>query len=320
MDKYEKLECLKEYIDKTEEDLNNSSDYDKDKLINRNILQCMKYISELLEDMALSDDKSEKQPDINIQPERDKTNNSAEVSKFFITKEQLSGIILMPKAKVTDIVNELNSAVQNNDVKKLKSTSISDWLFWGGFLTLNGKKKRIASAKGKEIGIITFNSVNRPINYYNEQAQSFIYDNIEEIYAFEYNDFNPIKLEISGKKAFFISEEQKAQLNTMENSTMRDIINELNRVTENNDTQKINAVMVYNWLLEIKAIEVNKDDFKVATEYGRQLGIMTELVHDNYRRCIYSKEAQIFIYENLKNIFEYNMKGYKKFMSYIETL
>ncbi|MDE6101898.1 MAG: hypothetical protein K2F73_02850 [Ruminococcus sp.] len=185
MDKYEKLECLKEYIDKTEEDLNNSSDYDKDKLINRNILQCMKYISEILEDMALPDDKSEKQPDVNIQPENNRTDNS---TRFFITNEQREQLTIMKNVIVSTMVSEINRVTQCNNTEKIIESWITDWLLDKGFLKLNSYYATVPSKAGRQLGI-TANSYDKfPRKYYTKKAQQFIYNNIDNIIAFHYGE------------------------------------------------------------------------------------------------------------------------------------
>lgn len=170
MDKYEKLECLKEYIDKTEEDLNNSSDYDKDKLINRNILQCMKYISEIIE--------------IDMQK-----NNKKE--KFFITEEQYLKLQTKGSLTVSKIADEINKVAVNNNAEKIQATWITNWLIEKGML-YNEDNCRVATKNGEQIGITKVSKISNNkkyyFNIYSEKAQQFIYDNIKYIVDLYYNE------------------------------------------------------------------------------------------------------------------------------------
>lgn len=59
MDKHEKMNQIKEYISRIEEDLNTSVRSDIETITNKNILQCMKYISELLEETISKNQEEE---------------------------------------------------------------------------------------------------------------------------------------------------------------------------------------------------------------------------------------------------------------------
>jgi hypothetical protein len=110
-----------------------------------------------------------------------------------------------------------------------------------------------------------------------------------------------------GRKAFFITEAQfrKLSLNNGE-CKVSDIAKEINRVTEGNGTNTMQAVWINNWLESVGLLLRNSDGNRVATESGQAIGIKSVLEHtanvpDNYTNY-YSLHAQTYIYDHLRDI------------------
>ena len=110
-----------------------------------------------------------------------------------------------------------------------------------------------------------------------------------------------------GRKAFFITESQfrKLSLNNGE-CKVSDIAKEINRVTEENGTNTMQAVWINNWLESVGLLFRNNDGNRVATDDGNEIGIKTVVEHtanvpDNYTNY-YSLHAQTYIYDHLRDI------------------
>lgn len=172
MDKHEKMNQIKEYISRIEEDLNTSVRSDKETITNKNILQCMKYISELLEET--------------INESSGKTSQSGK--RFFITEEQRSQLKINGIKIIKDIVNELNRVTLYNNTQKIENEWITNWLIDVGMLKRDSNGYICATQHGNEIGIISRLKIKRYNNLYSEDAQKFIYDNIDNIITFYYGE------------------------------------------------------------------------------------------------------------------------------------
>ena len=85
-----------------------------------------------------------------------------------------------------------------------------------------------------------------------------------------------------------------------------DIAKEINRVTEENGTNTMQAVWINNWLESVGLLFRNNDGNRVATDDGNEIGIKTVVEHtanvpDNYTNY-YSLHAQTYIYDHLRDI------------------
>lgn len=107
--------------------------------------------------------------------------------KFYIYQEDLIQYqINRDYITISQMVNELNLKFCQDNMKKLRSEVITDFLVENGFLVLNTNKRKIPTKKGEILGIkykkyIDLNGIEYEINMYNKRAQKFILDNFYEI-------------------------------------------------------------------------------------------------------------------------------------------
>ena len=109
---------------------------------------------------------------------------------FAITPEQITKIeIPRYPIRITEFVEMLNDAVDAPEMKKLKTTKITDWLLEKGFLYKepdpDGKSRRMPTEEGKKLGLTTAPrrgpAGDQMAVYYSRQAQMFLLDNLEAI-------------------------------------------------------------------------------------------------------------------------------------------
>ena len=116
----------------------------------------------------------------------------SEKAPFYLSEEQLSSI--SPSAgevNISTLVGVFNSNIDENIMKKLKTTDVTEWLLQTGFLTtetINDRKYKTTTAEGENIGISTElrqgqNGTYRAV-LYNRSAQQFIIDNLPAIMEF----------------------------------------------------------------------------------------------------------------------------------------
>lgn len=108
---------------------------------------------------------------------------------------------------------------------------------------------------------------------------------------------------------FFITDEQKCALKSEGRPVyVRDMTDNINKVTAENNTKKFIATWITEWLVSIGAFEVIEGK-KHATEFGVSLGITTEQRYSskcgNYIANVYSPQAQDFVYDNIDAVIEY---------------
>lgn len=311
MDKHEKLTHIKECIDRIEEDVKISCRNgcpDKETLMNQNILECLKYISGVLEETVKDSDTEsvptpKPAPPLPVAPKPDYI--PTPVSEYI---------------KVTPMADKINEAY--NGKAKVNPTHITNWLLENDILTLNEYGYRIPSQAGRQLGIMCKggSEKSRPENRYSENMQKLVYENIENIIVFAGNRFSAVKLGIRPEnKPFSITDEQKKQLQVNDNETSNNIANEINRVTQDNNAQKINGNWIVNWLTGIGAIETDDDGKKNVTRYGEKIGIILQPdIQDNgtvYERYLLSADTQKIIYDNIESIVSYNYEQFRRFKS-----
>ena len=110
--------------------------------------------------------------------------------KFYVTEEELCRVAVSQEPiRITQFVDRIMDVINDPDRKKLKTTTITDWLIEKGFMpkqpAADGKAKRLPTAMGEQIGLTvklregqygTYQAV-----YYSEDAQRFLPDHLQEI-------------------------------------------------------------------------------------------------------------------------------------------
>lgn len=108
---------------------------------------------------------------------------------FSITEEQIGKIeIKETPVGISEFAKRI-AAVLNPDVKAMPATHITQWLMNNGYLaenTYSGKKQKVTTQKGQELGIVTIDGVSKtgiPFkkNVYTVSAQMFIVENLNKI-------------------------------------------------------------------------------------------------------------------------------------------
>ncbi|MDO9523229.1 MAG: hypothetical protein Q7J08_05895 [Methanocorpusculum sp.] len=116
------------------------------------------------------------------------------------------------------------------------------------------------------------------------------------------------------KKPFVITDEQiRASISPVPQTITNFIIN-INNVVQDDSMVKIKSVSVTSWLVEQGLMEKSVDPIsqkalRLPTEKGNFMGITAEKrtsVNGDYTVALYSKEAQLFILENIDDILSYN--------------
>ena len=125
----------------------------------------------------------------------------------YITELQKKRLQTYERCKVSEIADEINAVISENNTKKFRGTWINDWLEENGYLCRNASKDRVPSEKGKSIGIssemnrsLKQNGKEYNVNYYSAEAQSFIYMHLDEILLFRYKGNTPIAINFHQRK------------------------------------------------------------------------------------------------------------------------
>lgn len=177
MTELEKIEYTKDFIDKLASGINPLDDTpipEGDLLNNVRISRCMFYVSDILRQVidkkCFSKNTGDKgKTPFHITP--------AQLSEFQFSQEPIG---------VTEITKRINLLIDENVMKKLKVTSITEWLVDIDILyneTINNKNHKHATQKGTSIGISEEIYQGQYGEYkkliYNEAAQHFIINNID---------------------------------------------------------------------------------------------------------------------------------------------
>lgn len=106
---------------------------------------------------------------------------------FSITQDQLAKVhISQEPVRVTQLVDMISAAVENPQMKKLSTTTITNWLLEKGFLEkqteVDGKSRRIPTQNGLMLGLFSQTRQGQYGEYqavfYNTVAQQFVLDNL----------------------------------------------------------------------------------------------------------------------------------------------
>ena len=111
---------------------------------------------------------------------------------FAISADQLTRVqISQEPVRVTQLVDMISEAVDNPQMKKLSTTTITNWLMERGFLEkqtgTDGKNRRVPTQNGLMLGLSTETRQGQYGEYqavfYNSAAQRFVLDHLPSILA-----------------------------------------------------------------------------------------------------------------------------------------
>ncbi len=155
---------------------------------NVRISRCLFYVSGVLQKVI--DNGGE------IVQKRIKKSGRAE---FSLTPEQSSHLI--PEDDdlfISKVAKIINAQIDESVMKKLKASTLNDWLVQKGLLSeviINGRTHRDPTPAGEQLGItlisyVSPNGMNVKNCVYSPEAQQFIFDNIDVIAGFAAGDEN----------------------------------------------------------------------------------------------------------------------------------
>lgn len=187
-DEIERLQRAKMFMDYLANGVDpvSNTDADANTLQDEQIRACFQFVSDVLSR--------------NIYETETSTKHSR--ADFFITEEQCAELNVFPyNCKVSELASEINRVTENNRTKKLSATWINDWLESEGCLCKSDLRSRIATEKGKQLGIASEyrkrdNGNEYYINFFTEQAQRFVYDHISEIISYRNKQYSQIEEKI----------------------------------------------------------------------------------------------------------------------------
>lgn len=181
MTELEKIEYTKMFIDKLANGVNpidNTEISGGDIVNNVRISRCLFYVSEILGEVIKNGGVSKK-------------SNSKKLLPFEIIPEQIERVPITDEyIGIKNFVTAINEQIDCEVYKKLKVTSVTEWLVDVEMLyneIIGGKKRKKPTSNGKSIGITTQVHTGQYGEYemvlYGKEAQQFILDNIDAIVA-----------------------------------------------------------------------------------------------------------------------------------------
>lgn len=181
MTELETMQHAKNYIDKLANGIDPLTDeiIKDDSVINNvRISRCLFYVSNVLQDVINNGGVVGR----TIKPQK---------IAFSITDEQCSKILVTQDPVGVSIISKRIGEVLDENVKTLPAKYISDWLVDNGYLSEiihNGKRTKIVTMKGAQLGIDTIDIVSPEgrqykKNIYDTNAQKFIISNLNQIAA-----------------------------------------------------------------------------------------------------------------------------------------
>ena len=116
---------------------------------------------------------------------------SAKLERFSLTAEQLAAIqISETGVLISEFCQKVNELLSQKKMEKLQKSAVTNWLVKHGFLENqldeNGKRHRLPTAKGTELGLYTStltsaHGVPFTAVFYNAEAQKFLLEHLPEI-------------------------------------------------------------------------------------------------------------------------------------------
>lgn len=175
----EKLLKAKSYLDKLANGINpitNELASENDTINNIHISRCLFYVSDVLRNLIEN----------NNNPQKKKNNKIP----FSVTPQQLADYVFDDNPiTVTEITKKLNNLIDTEEMKGIKTTSITNWLIKINMLEYfadeNGKNHKIPTENGIQLGITTQERLGMYGSYkvvlYDSNVQQFILVNIDTI-------------------------------------------------------------------------------------------------------------------------------------------
>lgn len=178
MTEFETIQRAKMYMDKLAQGIDPISNQevpDDSVLNNVRLARCFFYVSDILGQLLANGGV---------------VGGKTKLQPFTITMEQLSKVqISQVPVRVTQLVDMINAVGDNAQMKKLRTTVITDWLVEKGFMEKqsgpDGKSVRVPTQNGFMIGLSMEVRQGQYGEYqavfYNPAAQQFILDNLTDI-------------------------------------------------------------------------------------------------------------------------------------------
>lgn len=175
----EKLLKAKSYLDKLANGINpitNELASENDTINNIHISRCLFYVSDVLRNLIENNNNPQEKKNSKI--------------PFSVTPQQLADYVFDDNPiTVTEITKKLNSLIDTEEMKGIKTTSITNWLIKINMLEYfadeNGKNHKIPTENGIQLGITTQERLGMYGSYkvvlYDSNVQQFILDNIDTI-------------------------------------------------------------------------------------------------------------------------------------------
>ena len=179
MNENEKLLKAKSYLDKLANGINpitNELASENDTINNIHISRCLFYVSDVLRNLIENNNNTQKKKNSKI--------------PFSVTPQQLADYVFDDNPiTVTEITKKLNSLIDTEEMKGIKTTSITNWLIKINMLEYfadeNSKNHKIPTENGIQLGITTQERLGMYGSYkvvlYDSNVQQFILDNIDTI-------------------------------------------------------------------------------------------------------------------------------------------
>lgn len=175
----EKLLKAKSYLDKLANGINpitNELASENDTINNIHISRCLFYVSDVLRNLIENNNNPQNKKNSKI--------------PFSVTPQQLADYVFDDNPiTVTEITKKLNSLIDTEEMKGIKTTSITNWLIKINMLEYfadeNGKNHKVPTENGIQLGITTQERLGMYVSYkvvlYDSNVQQFILDNIDTI-------------------------------------------------------------------------------------------------------------------------------------------
>ena len=178
MTELETMKRAKMYMEKLAQGIDpvTGQEIPEDSMLNNvRLARCFFYVSDVLEQVIANGGVIGGKP---------------KLADFTITMDQIRSIkVSYEPVRVTQLVEMISTAVGDPQMKKLRTTVITDWLLEKGFMEKqtgpDGKSRRVPTQNGSMIGMIAQTVQGKygeyDAVYYNASAQQFVLDNLLSI-------------------------------------------------------------------------------------------------------------------------------------------